>query len=419
MAPSPAFADEQTSPTPSSDVLDRLRETDRRLRGLTAQKSVDLTLARDEILGGVPRGQRMLAERSFRAQIAALLTIPEGAAENLIGYSSALREAFPATLNSVRIGDISWQHATVIVDELAGLDEVARGALEDAALGRAPSITPGKLGRFLRQEREAAHPETISERHETARHLRGVSVDDGRDGMSTLFYTDSSVRVHAVFNRISSAARGIDGPLESRTVDQRRADVFSHVLLAEVGGEQFGVVPDDTDDENFARWFRGIKAEVVISVPVLTLLGRSDQPATLDGCVPIEPETARLLAGRATSFVRILTHPETGATLSVGRKRYKIPKDLRVFLQIRDQTCRFPGCVQPARLSDIDHTVDWQFGGETRASNLACLCPGHHTLKGDTAWAVVQSADGSGVLTWTDPSGHSYRTYPQTDMAAA
>jgi hypothetical protein len=376
-------------------------------------------LARDEVLGDVPRPQRMLAERSFRAQIAALLTISEGAAENLIGYSNVLRDAFASTLEAVRCGDISWQHATVIVDELAGLDEAPRLRLEAAALGRAPSITPGKLGRFLRTEREVAHPETIPERHEAARHLRGISIEDGRDGMSTLFYTDSSVRLNAIFNRVSAAARGIDGPGESRTLSQRRADIFAHVLLAEVGGEQFGIVPDETDDENFVRWFRGIKAEVVISVPVLTLLGRSDRPATLEGCIPIDPETARLLAGRATSFVRVLTHPETGAVLSVGRKRYKIPKDLRVFLQIRDQTCRFPGCVQSAHLSDIDHTLDWQFGGETDASNLACLCPGHHTLKGDTAWTVVQSADGSGVLTWTDPSGRSYTTYPQTQMAAA
>jgi hypothetical protein len=419
MDPRPAFTAEPERVVPGGDALDRLRETDRGVRQLMGQRAIDLILARDELLANVPRGQRMLAERSFRAQIAALLTISEGAAENLIGYSGVLTSTFPATLQSLRAGDISWQHATVIIDELAGLDEAARLTLEAAALGRAPSITPGKLGRFLRTEREAAHPETIPERHEAARHLRGISIEDGRDGMSTLFYTDSSVRLHAIFNRVSAAARGIDGPGESRTVGQRRADVFAHVLLAEVGGEQFGIVPDETDDENFVRWFRGIKAEVVISVPVLTLLGHSDRPATLEGCIPIDPETARLLAGRATSFVRVLTHPETGAVLSVGRKRYKIPKDLRVFLQIRDQTCRFPGCVQSAHLSDIDHTLDWQFGGGTDASNLACLCPGHHTLKGDTAWTVVQSADGSGVLTWTDPSGRSYTTYPQTQMAAA
>jgi hypothetical protein len=150
---------------------------------------------------------------------------------------------------------------------------------------------------------------------------------------------------------------------------------------------------------------RGIRAQVVVSVPVLTLLGRSDQLATLDGWVPIDPVTARRLVGAVKSVTRILTHPETGVALSVVRRRYKVPKDLRTYLQIRDLTCRFPGCEQPAQLSEIDHTLDWQFGGETRAGNLACLCPGHHTLKGETAWTVTQADDGSGVLTWPTPAG--------------
>jgi hypothetical protein len=71
-----------------------------------------------------------------------------------------------------------------------------------------------------------------------------------------------------------------------------------------------------------------------------------------------------------------------------------------------------------AERCDVDHTVDWQFGGETKASNLAHLCRGHHTLKGDTAWTVVQATDGSGVMTWTSPAGRTYRTYPHRPLAA-
>jgi Domain of unknown function (DUF222) len=284
------------------------------------------------------------------------------------------------------------------------------------ALEHAGSVTPHKLGRIVRLARESQNPETIRERQEAARHLRGVSVEDGADGMSIMFYTDSSVQVHAIFNRLTAAAHGVNGPLETRSLTARRADIFAHVMLAEVDGEAPGVVPDEDDDERFVRWFRGIRAQVILAVPVLTLLGQSDQPAILDGWVPIDPVTARRLAARAKSLLRILTHPETGATLSVGRRRYKVPKDLRTYLQIRDLTCRFPGCEQPARLSDMDHNLDWHLGGETRASNLACLCPGHHTLKGDTAWTVTQADDNSGTLTWTDPSGRSYLTFPQNPL---
>jgi hypothetical protein len=405
------------------DALEEVLTADRDQRGAMARKVAAIVKAHDELIRGVPSGNRMLANRSFRAQVAALLTITEKSAENLIGYSLTLADAFPNTLAALTRSEISWQHATVIVDELGALDKPSREAIEAVALeavtlDHAASVTPHKLGRIVRLARESQHPETIPERHEAARHLRGVSVDDGADGMSSLVYTDSSVQVHAIFNRMTTAAHGVNGPLETRSLNERRADIFAHILLAQVDGEVPGVVPDEHDDERFVRWFRGIRAEVILSVPVLTLLGTSDQPAILDGWVPIDPVTARRLVGGAKSVVRILTHPETGATLSVGRRRYKVPKALRTYLQIRDLTCRFPGCVQPAELSDIDHTLDWQFGGETNVSNLACLCPGHHTLKGDTAWTVTQADDNSGILTWTDPSGRTYRTFPHDPMAA-
>jgi hypothetical protein len=33
-------------------------------------------------------------------------------------------------------------------------------------------------------------------------------------------------------------------------------------------------------------------------------------------------------------------------------------------------------------------------------------------LKGETDWAVSQAQDGSGILTWTSPSGRTRKTYP-------
>jgi Domain of unknown function (DUF222) len=315
----PTFTPADAFPASLRDALEEVLNADRAQREAMARKVVAVAKAHHEQADGVGTGDRMLADRSFRAQVAALLTITERSAQNLVGYSLALANAFPRTLEALTRGQISWQHATVIVDELGALEEASREPLEHSALEQAGSVTPHRLGRIVRLARESQNPETIRERHEAARHLRGVSIDDGADGMSTLFYTDSSVQVHAIFDRLTSAARGVDGPLETRTVNARRADIFAHILLAEIDGEVSGVVPDEHDDERFVRWFRGVRAQVTVTVPVLTLLGKSDQPATLDGCVPIDPITARRLAGGAKSLARILTHPETGVTLSVGR----------------------------------------------------------------------------------------------------
>ena len=160
---------------------------------------------------------------------------------------------------------------------------------------------------------------------------------------------------------------------------------------------------------------RGIRPTVFVTVPMLTLLGE-DIPADLNGYGPIDAVTARRLAANAPSFIRLLTHPETGVVLSVGRDRYKVPKDLRMYLAVRDGTCRCPGCSMPVARSDLDHTVDWQLGGETKASNLAFLCRGHHLLKHATGWTVEQDPGGSGILTWTSPTGRKYRTEPEQNL---
>ena len=360
----------------------------------------------------------MLGERSFRAEVATVLNISERAAENLIGVSGALVKALPGTLKALGEGDISWRHATIMVDETAGMDSDSQMRLEHLLLSRPDRLAPPKFARILRKSREDLNPETIVERHTAAREDRGMSIADGRDGMADLIIRLGAAHAHAIYNRVTAAAIAMNDPLDDRTLDQRRADVITHVLLAQVDGQAFGVVPDRWDDTNFVHWYRGITANVAVTVPVLTLIGESDTPATLDGWVPIDPITARIIAAGAKSFIRLLTHPETGAVLSVGRKRYKVPKDLRRYLEIRDLTCRFPGCSIAAERSDIDHTLDWQYEGETDHANLACLCPGHHTLKGDTAWTVTQATDGTGVLTWTTPTGRTYTTHPQTPIAA-
>ena len=152
---------------------------------------------------------------------------------------------------------------------------------------------------------------------------------------------------------------------------------------------------------------------VAVTVPVLTLLGRSDQPGHLDGYGPIDPETARVLAAGAPSFIRILTHPETGTILSVGRERYTVPADLRTWLRLRDQTCRFPGCHQAALRSEIDHNVAFREGGTrgtTDADNLAHLCRKHHRLKHTSRWQVSQAPDAT--LTWVSPTGRTHTSVP-------
>jgi hypothetical protein len=434
-----------------SDFLDRVIEIDRSINSLMAARAMAIEDARrdneprtTESKLGSALGSATMARRAFNSELAAALNLSATAAENLIGNSRILVESLPATLNALQSGQISYRHAQIMIDHTASLDQSDALAVESSVLTKfgASQVPPAaKFDRAVRAARERLNPESIEARVERARDDRHVILEPDRDGMAWLSARLPAAHAHAIFDRLTKSALARHDADDTRTLAQRRADDLVAVLLAQSDAVVSNLRPDDSDTEAFVRWFRGITPTVIVTVPVLTLLGRGDgtdngkstgtrtrtgtgtgtgnQLATLDGTIPIDPITARALAGRAKSFIRVLTHPETGAVLSVGRKRYKVPKDLRVWLQIRDGTCRAVGCNRPSRRCDIDHTTEWRHGGQTAHDNLAHLCRRHHVEKSETNWNVHQAPDGSGVLTWTSPAGRTYVTYPETVIDAA
>ena len=348
---------------------------------------------------------RTIARKVLVSELACALRMPERSADSLVAESEALMQDLPKTLASLNSGDLSYRHAQVVIDQvssLGGVNEQARMTLETELVPLARELTVAKFDRVARALRERVHPETIVERHRRALSDREVRLAPARDGMSWLELLLPAATASACYDRTTAAAKALQGPGEPRTLAQLRADVAADVLTDGVTSAGLGV---------------GIRANVTITVPVMTLLGHSEEPATLAGYGPIDSVTARRLTAEAPSLRRILTHPETGAVLSVGRERYVVPTELRRWLRLRDETCRFPGCGVSARHSDLDHTVDWATDGPSSHDNLAHLCPKHHKLKHDTPWSV--SHLGQGDLAWRSPSGRGYVTRAAMGMQPA
>jgi len=365
-----------------------------------------------------------VARRSLVSELAAALRLPERSTENLIAESRSLLRELPATMTALTKGQISYRHAQVMIDHANSLPAEARRAFEQSALPFAMKLPVSRFEHRARVLRERVHPESIDLRHSTCRDKRELTLDPARDGMAWLTAYLPAVNAHAVFTRITDIAADLQVPDEARTLTQLRADVFCDLLIDAVTDPapdavldaHSGTAPDVAHPPR-RRLGRGIRARVLITVPVLTLLGHGTEPAVLEGYGPIDLDTARDLAADAPGFVRILTHPETGAVLSLGRDRYAIPPDLRAWLRMRDETCRAPGCGAPARRCDLDHTKDWQHHGLSNHGNLAHLCPKHHDQKHHTRWTVEHVGDGD--LEWTSPTAHRYVTEPATRMAAA
>ena len=344
------------------------------------------------------------AEEGLVAELGCLLRVHENTARNLLCVSKTLQHDLPATRARLAAGLISYRHVEVIVDNALSLPADSWAAFEAEALTGSEDLTVGQLKKRAVTVRELSHPESIVTRHKKALSHRCFSVMPARDGMACLELTLSQEDAAAITDRVDTLARSLHNaaalePVDNRHLGQQRLDVAVDLLLTGVTETGLGA---------------GVQGLVNVTVPVLTLMGHSEAPGTLDGFGPIDAETARRVAATAKSFTRILIHPETSAVLSVGKTRYKVPADLKKWLEIRDGTCRFPGCTRQARHSEIDHTHDWQYNGETRWNNLAHLCKRGHRLKTETGWTAQQTPDG--VLHWTSPAGKHYATHPATRL---
>ncbi len=357
----------------------------------------------------VPASQRReLARRAVIAELATALRIPEQTMMRVVSEAWALSTRLPSTLAALRVGDLDEAHARVIVDETTDVDdEVALARLDAELAVRAASTTAAGLRRVARRLREDVLADTLADRHARAREQRRIELEPTRDGMAWLHLHLTAPDALLIRDRIGriaveSSADAIAGadPGDPRTPDQVRADVARDLLLHGVPpiGEAFHVAAAT------------IRPTVHATVPVLTLLDHDDAPGELDGYGPIDADTARELAAHAPTFTRLLTHPVSGTVLDVDRTTYRPPADLARWLRVRDQTCRFPGCARAAARCDIDHTDDWADGGRTAFDNLAHLCPAHHHLKHESAWAVRHIGDGA--LEWRSPAGRRHTTEP-------
>ncbi|MDP9026897.1 MAG: HNH endonuclease [Actinomycetota bacterium] len=403
------------------DLIDAIVVIDRLISSLTATRAELIDGTRTWIETAEAIGRRpgrhgwndaKVARRVLVSELAVALHISEREAGRLAFESETLITEMPATLEVLRTGRISYRHAAILVDQAWSLPPEAREPFGAALLPQAETLGVGSFARLARRHREAAHPESPVTRRKSAFERRSVSIEAAHDGMAWLTaYLPAELAV-GIDDRLDRIAAAILGPGEERTFAQLRADSFAELVLE--GGLSGGGRSRNGRDGGRGR---AIRAQVLVTVPVLTLLGRSDEPAQLEGYGPIDAGTARQLAGDSTGFTRILTHPETGAVLSVGRTRYSVPAELRRAVRSRDGTCRMVGCCRRATSCDIDHTDDWQLGGGTGADNLAHLCRSHHQLKHRTSWSMTQR--GGGVIEWTSPTGRVYTTAPVHQLPRA
>ncbi|MDQ0689301.1 hypothetical protein QF047_000261 [Arthrobacter sp. W4I7] len=349
------------------------------------------------------------------------------------------------------------------------LDPTAPNPARGAAAG---DLVPGRFRAKVRGWRERHHPESLEKRHAKCAADRRMEYTPDRDGMAWLSLYLPADTASAIWNRSTALARGLQGPEEPRSMTQLRPDIAARLLLAagpalspapESTAEEFnteentdapiGVASVSVNDRPAADTGTGAtddgtstgstgqettntdaadlasagheetgrsgytdlasvpvpNAQVLVTVPVFALLGLTDEPATLDGYGPIPASMARkLVTDGASSFYRVLVDPRDGAPLEIGRTSYRLTKAMKKALQLRDGKCTFPGCNNHSLDNDTDHLTAWHHGGTTGISNLAQLCPKHHSLKHNSHWEPTPATRNE-PPGWTSPTGRHYK----------
>ncbi len=344
-----------------------------------------------------------------REELAAALGLAPSTAQGRIHAARVLHRFLPATAAALCLGRITAMHARVIAETLTGhglgvvvdlddIDAAQAAEFETRVLPTAERAPVGQTRTRARRVFRSLDPASGAARVRRARAARDVLVRHEPDGVSLLTARLAADDAHRIAAAVDALARdyafadSLDDP-DAGLVGVRRAAALASL----VSSGRAAVLPASS----------AVEMHLVVDLPTLT--GLRDTPVeVLEGGV-VPAEVARHLALDAR-FRRLVTDPDTGHLLDLGRRSYAIPDALRDFLVARDGTCRHPGCSRPAARCQLDHAVPWGEGGATAPSNLEHLCVRHHQLKTHAGWTVATADDGS--CEWTSPQRRKHRTDP-------
>jgi hypothetical protein len=260
-------------------------------------------------------------------------------------------------------------------------------------------------------------------------HSRDVAVErSGRDdGIGCLRITGPIPEILALARRIDAAAKAVQA-------EQRHA-------LAEEGPIPFDLDGDVTRNGT-AMTLAALRYAIIqrtmldtagvevpaprhrinILIPVLTLMGLDDTPATYDGVTPLPAEMARRLAETEPVWHRVFTEPIAGEFLPLPAQRHRPTPEMVEHLRLLAPRCAVPGCTKTTtddaendHIEEFDH-VHPARGGPTSIDNLHRLHWGHHDLK--TAKRVDPTREPDGSTTWTvgSPPLVTTRVAPRRDL---
>jgi hypothetical protein len=373
-------------------------------------------------------------------ELAMVLCMTMNTACKRLDLALDLTQRLPATLAAMDTGDLDLPRAQAIADATRRITPELAQAIEDELLPEAIEQNPAQVRRAAAKAVQRADPAGAEKRHQDRRLDRRVEIFPGPEGMADLYAhlpAEDATRIKVRLDAYAKAQPKTD----HRTMDQRRTDIFTDLLLTRTAGTinavvhvtapttmlttaaRAGLTPTRTAPAGSAIPAGGVSrvrgggtgqprtSRTHTTTRTETTPTASDLAgvAEVAGYGVITDSQARALAAHDATWRRLLTDPHSGMLTDFGRHTYVPPVALADFVRARDQYCVFPGCNVPATKCDLDHRVPFP-NGATSADNLAAICRHHHRMKHRAGWTVRRRADGAHI--WISPQEREYLNPP-------
>lgn len=244
----------------------------RRLAAFARQRPADLFDRPDDEVGAAAAASRASRPAALTGvsewavdEVVAALGLPSRTAGDLLAVSISLDDRFPATLDALAEGTITWAHARVMVDQVSGLSDDLRPGVEAALLRKAPGRTAAQLRAAARRAVLRVDASAAAKRLAQALRDRAVRMYGDNDGMASLTALMSAPVTRACYRRLEALAEACTTPDDTRTKDQRMTDCLADLLI---GRGCAGPSP--------------VQVQLTLVASAGTLLG-GDEPGEVDG----------------------------------------------------------------------------------------------------------------------------------------
>lgn len=277
-------------------------------------------------------------------------------------------------------------------EELLDADQCA--VVESRVLADGRAVTPGQFP----EPGRAAGTRAVRSRPRAVEPQRSLWAERSAEGGVELHASLTADGGHVVATCLDALATPT-GPDDDRPVATRRADALVELCRWRLDAGDLPPTPS------------GARPHLALLATPNDLCESTFAPIGLRtpglGESAVSPGTARRLtcdAGIASASV-----DAAGRVTALGRETRFPTAALRRRLELRDGTCRFPGCTRHASRCHAHHVVHWADGGPTTEEDMILTCARHDHAVHEGGWHV--HLDGADVR-WTDPHGRGYHHPP-------